>query len=148
MHVTGIEKQTAKVQQTNRGSIRWDITLWVVLWPIFNTCSPTYAILVANILPVNFAWWVINILVYVIWLVLVLAAVAYGWRAIIKKLKRAADPNGRFKKIIAWLLIVIGVAILMKRDKAVETRLYDQWLVLDTTQWEVSQIQTVEETDE
>jgi len=38
---------------------------------------------------------------------MVLLAIAYGGRKIVNKLKRAANPNGIFKKVVAGILILL-----------------------------------------
>lgn len=141
MHITGIDKATNKAKQSDSSWLWWDVILWAVLWPVFNTCSPTYAVLVATILPASFAWWLINILAYIVWLAAVLWLIAYGWRRIVTKLKWASDPNWVFKKVIAIILVFVGVAMLMKWDKAAEAWLLQNGVVIDTTQWEISQVQ-------
>lgn len=139
MHLTGIEKMTNKAQQTDAGGPWGDIILGAALWPVFNTCSPTYAVLVANILPVSFLRGLTNIVAYVVGLSFVLGLIAYGGRHIVQKMRWAADPKGWFKKIIAILLIFVWVAMIMKRDKAAEAWIIEQWIVIDTTQWEIDQ---------
>ena len=141
----GLEHWSNKSKANIKRGVGGDIALGAVLWPIFNTCSPTYAILVANILPVSFARWLANIIAYILWLTLLLSAIAYGGRKIIGKLKRASNPHGLFKKIIAWLLVFVGLAIFMWRDKKVEIRMIDQWLAIDTTQWELNELQDLDE---
>ncbi len=137
MHKTGIEGATNKAQWSTTWWFGGDILLWFILWPIFNTCSPTYAILVWNVLPANFSEGMIHILLYVAWLSAVLLAIAYGWRALVNKLKWASDPKGWFKKIIAVILIVMWVAIIMKWDKQVEGYLVENGLFYDTSGREV-----------
>jgi len=150
MHKTGIERATTKahIGGSKKKGVWWDIALWAVLGPIFNTCSPTYAILIANVLPASFIRWLTNIVAYIVWLSIVLWAIAYGGRAVVNKLKRASNPRGWFKKIIAWLLILVWVAILMKRDKKVEIWLIQNDRVIDTTQREIDAVKKVQEQDE
>lgn len=136
MHITGIESATNKAQQSTGSGLKGDILLGVTLGPVFNSCSPTFGLLVANILPANFFRGLANILAYILWLVLVLAAIAYGGRKIIARLKWAADPKGWFKRGVAIILIIVGVAILTGRDREVEKRFYEQNLVIDTVQFE------------
>ncbi len=140
MHKTGIENATNKAQWSTTWWFGGDILLGFVLWPIFNTCSPTYAILVGNVLPANFSEGMIHILLYVSWLSAVLLLIAYGWRAFVNKMKWAADPKGWFKKIIAVILIFMWIAIIMKRDKKVEWFLVEHGLYYDTSWREVDVI--------
>lgn len=145
MHVTGIESATNKAQWSTSVGTKWDILLWLVLWPVFNGCSPTYALLVSNILQAgdDMVAGLIHLLLYVFWFSMVLLAIAYGGRKVVSKLKRASDPNGWFKKIIAGILIFLWLAILMWRDKSAEKRLIQQWLFIDTTDREVEMLDEV-----
>lgn len=136
---TGLEHSTqeAQIAATSRGWVWSDILLGMVLGPVFNSCSPTFAIVIATILPGSFVWWLINILVYIAWLVIVLSFIAYWWRKAVAKMKRAANPRGRLRISIAVLIILVGVALLNKRDKKIETAIYERGWVIDTTQWEL-----------
>lgn len=145
MSKTWIEKATHDAQSHHGSGFWWDILLGFILWPIFNTCSPTYAILVGNVLPADFVTWMIHILLYVIWLSAILLAIAYWWRSVVNKMKRAANPNWWFKKVIAWILILLWVSIVMWWDKDVETWLIQNWLYIDTTNWEIDQVKDLEE---
>lgn len=127
-------------QATQWWSVWWDILLGVVLWPIFNTCSPTYAVLIATILPASFLWWLTNIIMYILWLCLMLWLIAYAWRTVIKKVKRMANPNGIFKKILGIIVIFIGISILFKRDKTAETRLIENNLYFNTVNREYDRV--------
>jgi hypothetical protein len=80
MNLTGLDRKTSKTSNkfSSGKSIKDDVILGVVLGPLFNTCSPTFIVLVSNILPVDFATGLLNILVYILGLVIVLSIVAYG----------------------------------------------------------------------
>ena len=144
MHMTWIEWATNKAQSTDAKWIKGDIILGIILWPVFNTCSPTFAVLVSTILPASFFVGIVHILLYILWLVIILSAVAYGGRAAISKLKWAADPNGRFKKAIAILLIFLWFAMLMWRHKSVEARILENWFSIDTTNREVDSLDSMD----
>lgn len=145
MHITGLERKTSQTSNTfsSGKSIKDDIILGAVLWPLFNTCSPTFIVLVSNILPVDFMTGLINILAYILWLVLVLSIVAYGGRAAISRLKRAAKPNSSIKKVIAIILILVGTAILMWWHKTAEAWMIQHGFYIDTVDREVQQIEQI-----
>ena len=77
--------------------ITWSILVGMSLWPVFSSCSPTYAVILAVILPVSFLTWLINLFAYVLWLWFVLLLIALLWQQFIKKMKWASSPNGIFK---------------------------------------------------
>jgi len=137
MEKTWIENATNSAKNSHGSWFGGDILLGFILGPIFNTCSPTYTILVSNILPVDFLTWLTHILVYVFGLSVVLLLIAYGGRSVIKKMKWAANPNGVFKKIIAWILILLWVSILMWWDKDLEAFLVTNGLFIDTLDREI-----------
>lgn len=144
MAKTKIEHATQKAtQKTWKGGAWSDILLWFVLGPIFNTCSPTFAVILATVLPASFAFGLLNILVYIAWLVIVLSAIAYWWRKIVTKLRRAANPRWWFRIVMALVIILVWIALLNKWDKQVETWFIDQWIVIDTTQREIEQTKDI-----
>jgi len=118
-----------------KGTIGWDILLGASLGPIFATCSPTYALLLGIVFPQSFLLGTVYVILYTIWFVSVLTLVTYGWRAIIKKLHWATDGQGRFKRILGIILIVVWIAIMAWWMKDFETRMLDQWF------WDVTQIE-------
>ena len=78
-------------------------------------------------------------------MVLVLSIVAIGGRAAVTRMKWAADPNGWFKKIIALLLVLVGVAMLIGWDKDVERYLLEHNITIDTTMREGRVVRSVTE---
>ena len=60
---SGINRITRYTARSKHQGYIPDIILGLVLGPVFNTCSPTYSILVATILPVSFLWWLTNMIV-------------------------------------------------------------------------------------
>lgn len=144
-HLTKLEQMTGQATQWVQQTIWGDIALGFLLGPLFNTCSPTYALLVSTILPSSFWSGVLYILAYTLWLVAILSVIILVGRTFVKKLHRLADPRGWFKIVLGVLLIVIGVSIRMKREKKLETRLIEHHLFVDTTQWELRVLKEVKE---
>lgn len=91
--------------------IWWDILLGASLGPIFASCSPTYAILLSLVFPKSFALWLIYTCVYALWFGLLLLVVAYGGRAVIKKLNPIANPDWWFKKVLGMILVITWLLI-------------------------------------
>lgn len=98
----------------------WSIMVWMSLWPVFASCSPTYAVILAVILPASIAVWMINLIAYVLWLAVVLLLIAKLWQRFISKAKWASNPNGIFKKILWILFLVVWIAIIWGYDKDIE----------------------------
>jgi len=107
--------------------IFWSIMVWISLWPVFSSCSPTYAIILAVILPVSFFVWLINLFAYATGLWLVLLIISIFWQKFISKMKWASSPNWIFKKILWILFLLIWLAIITWYDKVLETAVLDSW---------------------
>lgn len=114
----------------------WDMLLGLSLGPVFTSCSPTYAIILSIILPISVGQALVNVLFYALWLGLLLMLVGIGWVSVIKRMKWASNPNGWFKKILAWLIVLTWLAIMTGLDKKVETLLLDNGLFIDTSMFE------------
>lgn len=109
--------------QTGIGS---DFLLGAALGPVFNSCSPTYALIIATILPASFGQGLTYLTAYAIGLGLALLLIALLGRTIISKLGWAANPEGWFHKLIGIFLIVVGLAVILGLDKDFQTYVLDQ----------------------
>lgn len=94
-----------------KGNIKY-ILMGFALGPVFSSCSPTYALILAIILPAGFAMGMVALISYVLGLAAILLAIALFGRKLIKNLSWASDPNGMFKKILGFVFILVGIAIL------------------------------------
>lgn len=103
------------------------IMIWISLWPVFSSCSPTYAIILAVILPVSFFVWLLNLFAYSIWLWIMLLLISILWQKFISKMKWASSPNSIFKKILWVLFLLIWLAIITWYDKVIEIAVLDSW---------------------
>lgn len=100
-----------------------EVIMGAALGPVFSSCSPTYFVILAAVLPVHFAVGIAYLLAYVAGLCAFLLLIAFlGQRAIVR-LGVAADPHGWFKKGMGVLFIVVGVAIVFGWDKKLEAAL-------------------------
>lgn len=117
-----------------RGSIG-PIFMGASLGPVFSSCSPTYAFVVASILPKSFAEGFIYLISYTFGLCLILFLIGILGQRLVSKLKWASNPRGLFKRIIGVLFILVGIGIMFSLDKKVETYFAERgWL--DFTQIE------------
>lgn len=103
-----------------------DFLLGAALGPVFNSCSPTYALIVAAILPVSFGQGLIYLTAYAIGLAVALLLIALLGRTIVAKLGWAANPSGWFHKLIGVLLVLAGLAVIFGLDKTFQTYVLDQ----------------------
>lgn len=103
-----------------------DILFGAALGPVFNSCSPTFALIIAAVLPASPAEGIIYLVAYALGMAATLLLVAYLGRAVTVRLGWLTNPKGYFTKIIGAILIVVGVAVLLGLDKALQTFILDQ----------------------
>ncbi len=122
-------------------SIWGDVIVGAALGPVFATCSPTYFLVLATVLPVSVALGFTYILVYTIGLCLALLGIVAIGQKIMGKLGVAADPHGKFKKILGLVFILVGLGIISGYDKKLELAIYSVGF-FDTTKVEQNLIKT------
>ncbi len=101
--------------------VRKDILLGAALGPVFNSCSPTYALIVAVILPASFVLGVGYLMAYSIGLGLILLLISIFGRVLVNKMKWMSNPRGIFQRVIGILFIVVGVFVIFGIDKQLQT---------------------------
>lgn len=121
----------------------WSILIWLSLWPVFSSCSPTYAVILAVILPASFFTGLLNLFSYVLWLWIILLFIALLWQKFISKVKWISAPNWIFKKCLGILFLLIWIAIITGFDKVIETAILNSWY-FDITAIEQQILDTVE----
>lgn len=123
----GLSKNSDELldKASQKNGVLGAILLGAALGPVFASCSPTYSLIIATILPVNFFEGLIYIIVYILGLSLVMLAIALLGRTLTKKLTKIADPKGWFKKSLGIVFLIVGVSIITGFDKKVETAILD-----------------------
>jgi cytochrome c biogenesis protein CcdA/thiol-disulfide isomerase/thioredoxin len=91
------------------------------LGPVFSSCSPVYAYILATVLPVNFAQALIYIISYVLGLSLVLLLIGIVGQRFISRIKFATNPNGWFQRTVAVLFIIVGLIVLTSSAAKIQT---------------------------
>lgn len=94
-----------------------DILTGAALGPVFSSCSPTYALIVAAVLPESFGRGLLYLIAYALGLASVLLLVAIAGQAAVRKLGWLSDPHGWFRRIMGILFIIVGMAVLFGVDK-------------------------------
>ncbi len=100
-----------------------DIMVGAALGPIFSTCSPTYFVIIATILPVSVLLGSLYVFVYVLGLACALLLIIFVGEKIMDKLNFLSDENGYFKKGLGIFFILLGVIIIIGLDKSLEATL-------------------------
>ncbi len=104
-------------------SIWGDVIMGAALGPVFSSCSPTYFVILAAVLPSNLAAGTAYLLAYVAGLALFLFIIAYAGQRAILWLGVASDSRGWFKKAIGIMFILVGLAVIFGLDKKLEAAL-------------------------
>lgn len=99
------------------------ILLGASLGPVFTTCSPTYTLILAIVLPQNFILGLTYLAAYVFGLMLILLLIGYGGQKFTSLFKPLSKPNGWFKKILGIILLITGISISTGFDKTIEQKI-------------------------
>jgi cytochrome c biogenesis protein CcdA/thiol-disulfide isomerase/thioredoxin len=96
----------------NRSQIIGPILTGTALGPVFSSCSPVYAYILATVLPAHFAQAMAYVVSYVVGLSLILLAIGVYGQKLTARIRFASNPNGIFQRGLAVLFIVVGVLII------------------------------------
>ena len=112
----------------SRQSVTGDILTGAALGPVFSSCSPTYALIVAAVLPVSFAEGVAYVVAYAIGLAGMLLLIALLGRGLVRRLGWLANPGGWFRRVIGAIFVLVGIAVITGFDKQLQTWILDAGL--------------------
>lgn len=126
----GIENKSNRFlgQSTKKKGIMRDILIGAALGPVFASCSPTYALIVATILPQSFINGLIYLAIYCLGLASVLLAIGVAGQSLVKKLGWAANPNGWFRKTLGIIFVITGLVVIFGLDKQIQTLIIESGL--------------------
>lgn len=102
-----------------------DALIGAALGPVFSTCSPTYFVILASVLPASFALGTLYLLSYVLGLSLLLLLLALLGQSLADRLAVFADSRGLFKRGVGVLFIILGVMIATGYEKKLEVKILD-----------------------
>ncbi|BDZ54621.1 cytochrome c biogenesis CcdA family protein [Agromyces marinus] len=111
-----------------RQSVGGDILTGAALGPVFSSCSPTYALIVAAVLPVSFAEGVAYVVAYAVGLAGMLLLIALLGRSLVRRLGWLANPDGWFRRVVGGIFIVVGIVVVTGFDKTLQTWILDAGL--------------------
>ncbi len=111
---------------TAHGGTGSAILTGAALGPVFSSCSPTYAWVIATALPTSLATGLLYLLFYLLGLASILLAIALIGRVFVQKLAWASNPSGWFQRVMAILFIVVGLFVATGTDKTVQTYLVEK----------------------
>jgi cytochrome c biogenesis protein CcdA/thiol-disulfide isomerase/thioredoxin len=124
-----------------------DIIMGAALGPVFSTCSPTYFLILATVLPKSLGVGIIDLLAYVIGLCGFLLIISILSQKAIEKLGFMSDSRGWLKRIIGAIFIILGLAIIFGFDQKLEVSVSNH--IFDVTKIEQGLLskQTKEDTN-
>lgn len=107
-------------------SLAGSALIGLALGPIFNSCSPTYALIVAYILPVSFGEGLLYLMAYTAGLAAVLFAIAFAGQGFARRLGWFANPKGWLHRVVAIVFVIVGLLILTGLDKKFQAFVLEQ----------------------
>ena len=84
----------------------------VALGPVFSSCSPTYAFILASVLPISFSAGLIYLVAYTLGLVAILLVILVSGRKYITRYPWAINTHSVFRRSLGILFIIIGLAFI------------------------------------
>lgn len=119
---TGIQAASNRMLSRSRDEtgIKKDIVLGAALGPVFNSCSPTYALIVAVTFPASFTQGLAYLVAYAAGLALILFLVSLFGRAVVERLDWLSDPHGKFRKVIGAIFVAVGIGVILGLDKDIQ----------------------------
>ncbi len=128
MTATGLQARSNRMLDSSyrRGGLGGDILLGAALGPVFSSCSPTYALILATVLPVSFAEGVVYVVVYAIGLAFALLLVALLGQSLARRLGWLANPTGWLRRTVGVILIVVGLVVILGLDKQLQAFVLEQ----------------------
>lgn len=104
-----------------QGGLWGDVVMGSALGPVFASCSPTYFIILATVLPATPLLGIVYLSAYAVGLSLTLLLIAFAGEKLVQKLGVSLSPDGAFFKGIGVLLVVVGLLVFTGAMKKVET---------------------------
>ncbi len=128
MLVTGLQARSgAALDRSSRvGGPAGDLLLGAALGPTFSSCSPTYALIIAAVLPASFGEGLAAIIAYALGLAITLLLVALLGQSFARKLGLLNRPDGWFRRIVGIIMVLVGVGVILGLDKLAQTFVLEQ----------------------
>ncbi len=120
-----------------------DVIIGASLGPVFSSCSPTYFVILATVLPQSFGKGLVYLVAYALGLGLILLVISLLGQRITEKLGTVTDPKGWLKKGVGILFLLIGIFVLSGLDKKIQTSVISSG-VFDITKVEQKLLQSSE----
>lgn len=109
-----------------RNSRIGDMLMGAALGPVFSSCSPTYFVILATVLPASFLMGFLDLLAYAVGLAGFLFIIAIAGQKLVDKLGVTINPQGWFRRGIGILFILVGLFVATGADASAEAWLLNQ----------------------
>lgn len=111
----------------SRDGLGGQVLTGAALGPVFTSCSPLYGYVIVTVLPAEPARGLVLLAGYIIGLCGTLLAIALAGQRVVTRMGWAADAHGRFRRVLGWVFIAVGVLVATGWMKAIET-----WLITNS----------------
>jgi cytochrome c biogenesis protein CcdA len=135
MQLLKIQEKTGKITESSRyaSGQKKNILLGLSLGPVFTSCSPTYGLIIATVLPVDFLRGTAYILLYALGLSLVLLVITFGGTKVASRLQWFTKPA--FTRTLGVILLITGLLIATGLIKEIEILLIESGYDLTRFEW-------------
>ena len=123
-------------KQAQQGGSLSDVFIGLSLGPLFSSCSPTYFLILAVVLPSNFFAGLFYILAYVVGLGVTLLFIALLGQTLVAKYVSATSYGNWLNRVLGIMMVLLAVAIFFGLTEVFETFLLDIGFI-DVTQFEL-----------
>ncbi len=117
-----------------KNSLWGDLLMGAALGPVFASCSPTYFVILATVLPASFFMGFLDLLAYAVGLSGFLFIIALAGQKLVDRLGVTIERNGWFRKGIGVLFIIVGLAVATGLSARAEAWLLERGF--DATKYE------------
>ena len=117
-----------------------DVIIGAALGPVFSSCSPTYFVILASVLPASFALGSLYLFTYAAGLSLALLLIALLGQRFADRLLVAADSRGLFKQSVGIIFIAVAIFVMTGYDKKAQIWILESGFV-DSVKWEQNILQ-------
>jgi cytochrome c biogenesis protein CcdA len=93
------------------------VLIGLALGPVFNSCSPTYALIVASVLPTSFVEGLLYLTAYAIGMSATLLMIAYVGQTFVAKLRILSNPGSWFRRAVGVAFMIVGISVIFGLDK-------------------------------
>ncbi len=88
-----------------------DALMGAALGPVFASCSPTYFVILATVLPASFLMGLADLFAYAVGLSGFLLLIALAGQRLVDRLGVATLPGGWFRRSLGVIFIIVGLAV-------------------------------------